>query len=145
MKKGQKLYSILKFKCPHCHEGDFFVSQNPYNLKKAGDIHQNCTVCGRSQTIEPGFYYGAMYIAYLIAVISFLITFGIVYLVNPEASNTIHITAILIVLVVLGPWIYAVSKTIWINMFVSYKGVEKTEEEISKLHDKNITSQHLHT
>ena len=24
IKKGTKLYSILKLKCPHCHEGEFF-------------------------------------------------------------------------------------------------------------------------
>ena len=27
-------YSIINSKCPQCHEGDFFETNNPYNLKK---------------------------------------------------------------------------------------------------------------
>ena len=34
--KVTKLYSILNFKCPFCHEGQFFVA-HPYNLRRAGD------------------------------------------------------------------------------------------------------------
>ena len=37
MRKGTKLYSIIKFKCPSCHEGNFFIS-HPYNFKNTGDV-----------------------------------------------------------------------------------------------------------
>jgi hypothetical protein len=40
--KGTKLYySILNFKCPYCHEGQFFVA-HPYNLRRAGDLLDKC-------------------------------------------------------------------------------------------------------
>ena len=63
--KDSKLYSILHFKCPFCHEGDFFLS-HPYDLKHAGDLHEACPVCHRKYEKEPGFYYGAMFISYAI-------------------------------------------------------------------------------
>lgn len=33
IKKGTKLYSILRFKCPRCQDGDLFKVNNPYRLK----------------------------------------------------------------------------------------------------------------
>ena len=61
MTKGNKLYAVFKFKCPHCHEGEFFVDRNPYHLSTVGDLHETCSVCHRKYTPEPGFYYGGMY------------------------------------------------------------------------------------
>ena len=73
IKKGTKLYSILKFKCPHCHEGGFFKA-HPYNISKAGDIYDKCPVCNNKNSKEPGFYYGAMYVSYGLGVALFLVS-----------------------------------------------------------------------
>ena len=74
--KGSKFYSIFRFKCPHCHEGDFFKSSNPYNLRSMSEANETCPNCGRKILIEPGFYYGAMYVSYALGVahiIAFLV------------------------------------------------------------------------
>ena len=68
LQKGQKLYSILKFKCPHCHEGEFFEDRNPYNLSSMSKTFERCPKCDRKFSMEPGFYYGAMYVSYAIGV-----------------------------------------------------------------------------
>ncbi len=120
LKKGTKLYSILKFKCPECNEGDFFVS-HPYNLKQSGKIYEKCKVCGCDNNPEPGFYYGAMYVSYGIGVAVFVSVFLIIYLTVPEPTPTLYITAIISLMVVFAPLLYALSKIIWINMFKSFK------------------------
>ena len=44
IKKSTKLYSIIKFRCPVCHEGDF-LEGHPYSIKHLGDVRQKCNSC----------------------------------------------------------------------------------------------------
>lgn len=131
IRKGSKLFSILRFKCPHCHEGEFFMSRNPYDLSKAGDIHDTCPVCGRRYTPEPGFYYGAMYVSYALGVALFVGVYLLLALLAPDLPTWSVVTAVLVSLLLLTPLIYAGSKIIWGNLFFSYKGVELTAKERS--------------
>ncbi|MCB0790943.1 MAG: DUF983 domain-containing protein [Flavobacteriales bacterium] len=120
--KGGKLYSILRFKCPHCHVGEFFVDRNPYALRTAGEVLPACPVCHRSYSREPGFYYGAMYVAYGLAVATFVTIYVVISVVVPTASTELLVGGVLVGLFGLGPLLYAVSKTIWANIFFSYQG-----------------------
>jgi len=128
LKKGTKAYSVLKMKCPHCHEGDFFVS-HPYNLKKAGDVYPQCEKCQGKFSLEPGFYYGALYLAYLLGIFFFIVVFVVIYLIDPEAPVWLYGTAIGGGMLVLGPFLYALSKIMWINVFVNYKETESVCKE----------------
>lgn len=119
-KKGTKLYSIFKRKCPVCQEGDFFKSR-PYDLKNIGKIHDNCQSCNEKFSKEPGFYYGAMYVSYGLGVALFVAVFLLTYLIYPQSSAFIYIAIIALAMIVLGPFIYELSKIIWANMFMSYK------------------------
>lgn len=125
LKKGTKLYSILNKKCPHCHEGDFFVS-TAYDLKNVGKVYEKCDKCGEAYSKEPGFYYGAMYVSYGLGVSVFVGVFILTYLFYPNPSAFEYILFIGIVMVVLGPYLYTLSKIIWANLFMSYK--EKNEK-----------------
>lgn len=117
--KGTKLYSIFRFKCPRCHSGDFFVS-HIYDLSRIGDIHEHCTECGLKYEKEPGFYYGAMYVAYALGVALFVTLWVSFNLFLPTLSVGFQITVIVVSTVVLSPYLYALSKIIWANMFISY-------------------------
>ncbi|MFN3341422.1 MAG: DUF983 domain-containing protein [Flavobacteriales bacterium] len=136
--KGTKMYSIAHKKCPHCHEGEFFVSRNPYNLSKAGEVNDNCSVCKRKLSIEPGFYYGAMYVAYTLAVAMYVSIYVATNVLYPSASTLVQILLIIGGLILTGPWLYALSKIIWANFFIAYKGVEPTEKEIRELAKKQV-------
>ncbi|MEN8787426.1 MAG: DUF983 domain-containing protein [Flavobacteriales bacterium] len=120
LKKGTKLFSILKRKCPHCQEGEFFVS-GPYNFKNLGKVHESCSVCKESFSKEPGFYYGAMYVSYALGVAVFVAVFLLTYLFYPNPGAFEYILFIGIAMVVLGPFLYSLSKIIWANLFMSYK------------------------
>ena len=119
-KKGTKLYSIFKRKCPVCQDGDFFVSK-PYDLKNLGKIHDTCNECGETFSKEPGFYYGAMYVSYGLGVAMFVSVFILTYLISPNSSAFTYIFIIGLAMVLFGPFIYEMSKIIWANIFMSYK------------------------
>ena len=119
MQKGTKAYSIFKFKCPHCHEGDFFKG-HPYNLLKAGDTPEKCDVCDNKFSKEPGFYFGAMYVSYGLGVALFVANYVLISFFAPEADYTAYLISIAITVIGLGPLVYAMSKIIWANMFFTY-------------------------
>jgi uncharacterized protein (DUF983 family) len=119
LKKGSILYSVIKFKCPRCQEGEFLVS-NPYNLKKAGEIREYCNVCGLKYSKEPGFYYGAMYVSYALAVALFVTLWTSFNLFFKNIPIGWQIGIIVVATLVLTPYLYALSKIIWANIFIKY-------------------------
>jgi uncharacterized protein (DUF983 family) len=61
------LAALVGCKCPQCRKGNMFVSR-AYDLKRLGDMPEKCAHCGFKFEIEPGFYWGAMYISYAFTV-----------------------------------------------------------------------------
>ena len=118
--KGTKIYSILKLKCPQCHEGDFFES-HLYDLKKLGHVLEECSNCKASYVPEPGFYFGAMYVSYGLGVALFVSIWASANWFFEEVSVGLQITLVIGSIFLLGPFIYAFSKIIWANMFIHYK------------------------
>ena len=118
--KGSKLYSIIKMKCPRCQEGDFFVS-HPYNLKKAGDIHKECSKCKLKYSKEPGFYYGAMYVSYALGVALFVTLWVSFNLFFPNISAGVEVTIVALLALITAPYFYALSKIIWANLFIKFE------------------------
>lgn len=123
--KGNLLYSILRYKCPRCHEGDFFVNNRNYDLKNLTKNHEKCSNCGLRYEREVGFFFGAMFVSYALSV-AFAVAIGVAVLVLfPSASYKVYIVAILIGLVILSPFAYRLSRLIWINLFQKYEGDKK--------------------
>ncbi len=123
------MYSIRKFKCPHCQEGDFLVS-NIYDLSHVGDVRDSCEKCDASFTKEPGFYFGAMYVAYGIGVVLILTLWATFNLLFENISTGVLIAVIVLSIVILSPYLFASSKIIWANMFIPYdsKALELKEK-----------------
>lgn len=119
MKKGQKIYSVIKGKCPRCHEGGFFEFPFTFNPTKITKIHKNCSECDLKYMMEPSFFYGAMYVNYGFTVALSVITFIIAKLF---LSLTLlqSFAAIFIVLILLAPVNLRLSTILWINMFVKF-------------------------
>ena len=119
IRKGSKLYSILKLKCPRCQEGDLFMVKNPYHLKYLDKMPHYCPICGEDFQREIGFYYGAMMISHATTTVIAVLVHSIVfYFYGWEiAPNLISLVSILIGLF---PVIFRSSRAIWINMFSKY-------------------------
>ena len=85
-----------------------------------GDIHEHCDKCGLKYEKEPGFYYGAMYVAYALGValfVTFWVSFNLFF---NNISLGWQIGSIIVGTIVLSPYIYALSKIIWANLFIKY-------------------------
>lgn len=121
IKKGHKLYSILYFKCPQCHEGDFFKS-TAYNLKKIGELHDKCQECNHRYSKEPGFYFGAMYVSYAFGIAIFVSIYlaNIILNINASILNVFLMVALFILLGT--PYLFHLSKITWANIFTHFKG-----------------------
>lgn len=121
--KDNKLYSILNAKCPHCHEGEFFETHHPYNLKKFDKMNKKCSRCGEDFERETGFYYGAMYASYGLTV-AFGIAVFVVMCVFLDFDSITFLIVFSILQILLMPVIYRISRLMWINLFVSYKKIK---------------------
>ena len=109
------VYSVTHNKCPHCLKGSFFISPNPYNLRKLGDMNNSCAKCGMDFRQEPGFYLGAAIMSYVLQVGVILLTYFIFRLgVNLSVNYCILIVAV--VLLLLAPLTFQTSRLLWLNM-----------------------------
>lgn len=117
--KGSKLYSILHFKCPRCHEGEVFETRNPYRLSKLFQLNEVCSHCGLRYQIEPSFFYGAMYVSYGYSVALFVATYFVMeMLYEPKVFHVV--IALALVLLLLTPLIFRLSRITWMNLFIKY-------------------------
>ena len=111
------LGSIFGKKCPRCRESKLFVE--PLMLNKPLDMNEKCNVCGQNFMPEPGFYYGAMFISYIMSSFFFLLVAGITIIyfgwtVEGAFGLIILLGAILYI------WVLRMSRSIWINLLISY-------------------------
>lgn len=117
--KATRLYSIVHFRCPVCHEGAFFRS-HPYDLDKVGDLHASCPVCGVRYEKEVGFYTGALYVSYAIGVAVSVSAWVAMLVLFPRLGIITQIVTIASVMLLGSPLFYALSKIIWANFFFRY-------------------------
>ena len=125
MKKGSKLYSILKEKCPVCQEGEVFFTKKKYDLKKFDKTLERCSNCNHKFEIEGGFWQGAMYVSYAVSVSYALIVFLLTFLIYPDMSAWGYIIIISSIVILVTPINFRISRMIWMNLFSSYNK-EKT-------------------
>lgn len=129
MNKKSKLYSILRNKCPRCHEGQFFEVNNPYNLAKFSKMPTHCPVCDQKYEPETGFYFGAMYVSYALGVAIFVTVWIATAVIFPQMGPFGTIACVLGALVLLWPVSFRTARLIWINLFIKYKSQEERTVE----------------
>jgi uncharacterized protein (DUF983 family) len=124
-KKGSKLYSIFKFKCPRCHEGDLFES-HAYNIKKFQGMPEKCSHCGLRYMSEPSFFDGSMYVSYALQV-ALIITVFVALNILGLAELWIILTLSISLSVILIPVTFRLSRSAYINIFVKYDPEKRSE------------------
>ncbi|WP_114782582.1 DUF983 domain-containing protein [Botryobacter ruber] len=120
--KETKLYSILNFKCPRCHEGDMFEKGTLFNYRRFSRMNDKCSCCGQTFEPEPGFYYGAMFISYGFSTALFVLVWIMLSFLVEEVTLTMMVLTLIIIVVGLLPLTFRLSRSIWLNIFVKYQG-----------------------
>lgn len=132
MWKGTKLYSVLFNKCPHCQEGDFFVSKNPFDFKSFEKIHPNCPKCGELFMKEIGFFYGSMYVSYGLTIalgVGMYLTMCLLL----GLSEVSFLISFVVAGLLLWTTIFRKARLVWINLFVKYDKNIKVRSENYKV------------
>ena len=120
--KGSKLYSILFNKCPKCHIGSFWATNNPFiNMFFSNKYAcKKCKNCSLTYELETGFWYGSMYVSYAISVGVMLLFWTLTNFFYPLIDVINEILIIVIAILLVSPLNYHISRLIWINFFVKY-------------------------
>ena len=120
LKKGSKLYSILTGSCPRCQKESMYLDNNLLHLSKILKMNDHCSHCGLKYQIEPSFFYGAMYVSYGLNVAIGIAAFVLAFVLFNASIGTAFVTIVLSI-IVLYPLVMRLSRSIYINMFVSYE------------------------
>ena len=120
--QGSKLYSILYNKCPKCHIGRFWASNNPFEnmFSSAEDSCKTCDNCCLSYELETGFWYGSMYVSYAISVVVMVLFWTLTTFFFPIINIFNEILIIVFAILLVSPLNYHLSRLIWINFFIKY-------------------------
>tara|TARA_B110001450_G_scaffold118196_1_gene111586 strand:- start:347 stop:748 length:402 start_codon:yes stop_codon:yes gene_type:complete len=119
LKKGYKIYSILFGKCPRCHQDNMYEEKNPYIISSTLKLNENCSSCNLYYHIEPSFFTGSMYVSYGVGIAFAVAAFIISHFIF-EATLLKTFFAITGTLILFMPIIARLSRSIWINLFISY-------------------------
>lgn len=125
MKKGTKLYSIFKNRCPVCQEGKPF--KNGVYSPGFAKMEETCDCCGHKYEIETGFFYGAMYVSYALTVAIMVAMIVATFVLVPEPSTGVYITAVVLGVIAFIPVTFRGSRLIWMNFFSKYQEKESVK------------------
>jgi uncharacterized protein (DUF983 family) len=79
----------------------------------------NCPECGQKYFLGPGFYYGAMFISYIITGF-FCLGFVAFCMFALDMSVDTSFIWLLVVMAALFVWFFRLARSIWINVNVKY-------------------------
>jgi uncharacterized protein (DUF983 family) len=102
----RRLWAILTFACPRCLEGKLFNG-----LLSMPD---HCPVCGLRYEREPGYFSGAMYVSYSLAVFS-IVPFWL-YLLFTGQPLWLTMLVPTVQLLLTTPLIFRYSRAIWLHL-----------------------------
>lgn len=117
MKPAKKhlLRNILQEKCPNCGQSHVFEKKTGFfELPK---MKERCDSCNYYFDREPGYFIGAMYISYGLAVLQGLITFLLVHFLFPSVPTLGVVFIILGVILLFSLKNYKLSRIIYIHIF----------------------------
>ncbi len=112
------LKSSWRYTCPRCRQGQLFIE--PFVLKKPLAMNETCSNCNLDFEPEPGFYFGAMFVSYIIT--SFLFLAVALFLVFKEGWSADGAMGIVLLI---GAIIYLkilrLSRSLYIHMLVKFR------------------------
>lgn len=113
-----RVQACLSSKCPNCQSGNVYKKKEGFSMALP-KMNENCPECGHKFLKEPGFFYGAMYVSYALAMATTIATFVICQFFFEKAFE-IEMFYIISAAVVLSSWHnFKYSRVIWMYMFTA--------------------------
>ncbi len=109
--------AIFKAKCPQCQSGKMF-KKSALKLNGFTEMFDTCNVCELTFEVEPGFFWGAMYVSYGITTGMMLIVGALVFILsNHEARFWGYIIPIFLAMFSSIPFTYRYSRVLMLYYF----------------------------
>ena len=113
------IFHILKTECPNCHKGKIFKDKSllTFGFPK---MHDECSHCHVKFNKEPGYFFGAMYMNYMLNVVQGIVVY---FLARPFFTETFDLRLfpiIATVLILLTFFNIRLSRLLWIYIFRNY-------------------------
>ncbi|MFK8054804.1 MAG: DUF983 domain-containing protein [Saprospiraceae bacterium] len=110
--------SVMGLKCPHCRTGDLFETST-LSFSDSFEMEKRCSVCNQNFFPEPGFYYGAMFVSYI--VFAFPCLFFVMFLHWILGLGIVASMVLLCIVAGVGfVYVFRVSRSLWIHMNIRY-------------------------
>ncbi|MBC7695633.1 MAG: DUF983 domain-containing protein [Burkholderiales bacterium] len=114
-KEENLLTKILKERCPNCGKGEVFKKKN--SIFELPVMNDKCEKCQYYFDREPGYFIGAMYISYGLAVLQGILTFLIINTFFSEVSTIYLVLIIVAVIAAFSLKNYKLSRIIYMHIF----------------------------
>lgn len=122
--------NIIRAKCPKCNKGDIFHGSGNILLLKTPKMHDSCPNCQHVYEIEPGYFFGAMYVSYGMVVAEMI---ALYIVANMLIESTFGLLFTMIgAIVLLGSFNYKYARVIWMYMFTRNDSTSTDENTSSK-------------
>ncbi|MBP9185647.1 MAG: DUF983 domain-containing protein [Bacteroidia bacterium] len=106
-----KTLALMACKCPRCQSGDMFQTKAT-NLNGFTKMNEFCPVCEVRFEIEPGFFWGAMYVSYSITTAFMLVTCGILLWGFNDPEFWVYVVSIIGIVLLTLPWVFRYSRVL---------------------------------
>src|SRR5262245_60763784 len=100
--------ALWRGRCPRCREAAVFSGQVT--------MHERCPRCGLKFERESGYFVGAMYVSYAIAVVLITAFFLGVSLFTPDSSFETTLIIAVVIFLLFVPMVFRYSRIIWMHL-----------------------------
>jgi uncharacterized protein (DUF983 family) len=106
---------IYKEKCPHCSDGQVFEKEK--GLFKMPIMNERCSECDYRFEREPGYFIGAMYLSYALAILQGILAFVLCSLLSSEMAIEWVILMVILPMFLMAKKNFKWSRILYIHIF----------------------------
>jgi uncharacterized protein (DUF983 family) len=110
------LLALLRLRCPRCHRGPLF-SHGAFSITRFDEMPERCPNCGQFYEPETGFYWGAMYISYGLAVGVVLVAGLLTYFLGHDPPVWVYVTVVAASMILLTPLLFRYARALMLYAF----------------------------
>lgn len=114
-----KMSAVLGQKCPRCRKGKLFAS-SALSFKYA-KMNEECSCCRLRYEIEPGFFYAAMYVSYVLVVAELVTAAILAFYFIDERNQGMIIALTILPALLLSKFNFRYSRTLLLHFLSPIK------------------------
>ncbi|MFC0184097.1 Protein of unknown function [Pseudarcicella hirudinis] len=114
--------AMMGEKCPQCRQGNMF-KYPLWRVDKFDKMNENCPVCNLRFEVEPGFWYGAMFVSYGFSILLLILLGVVIYWFFNDPPVMGYVVPITIISLLAVPVNFRISRSVFLHLFgfVKYK------------------------